>query len=528
MPSQTAQHSQVNLRQVSHLAVPFKGMGHVFLLRGDLCSLQCDAIGYSGDVHSRLSSTWRKALEEAGEGSWTEEASWPVDDKRRVRRLSGVAGGPKPYVVPVAGIATHEVGWYLDALRVFLLQATEDHKQAGKVPKLAIPLLGGGKGGKEQVQGELLQKTLEVLWGFTQERSVDVALVFDNQEGFDAAQWLRRQRGEVAWGALSEEHTAQADRLAAVASRGDMALFLGAGVSMAAGLPGWRSLLREASQGVLSPEEIAEAENLPVLDHAQLVAGLIGEAKLKEKVAGAIRAHKRPSLAHVLLAALPVNEIVTTNYDTLFEIAADKVKRPVHVIPYKGTLSRNIRWLMKLHGSIENPADIVLSRQTFLQYEASRAALAGLLAGLLVTRHVVFVGSSFGDDNVLRITEEVQRLGTPAAGGQPGQEPILGTNLAVGSPSVQKKLWQKDFHWIDLGNRETGGRTLEIFLDRLLAGTTTSASYLFNPHFDGALSAEDRQLRDQLTGLLKSTQTLRHPAVHALLQQLHERLGWKG
>ena len=40
------------------------------------------------------------------------------------------------------------------------------------------------------------------------------------------------------------------------------------------------------------------------------------------------------SLAHALLAGLPVNEVVTTNYDVLFEGASAAVGRPATVVPY--------------------------------------------------------------------------------------------------------------------------------------------------------------------------------------------------
>lgn len=523
MSSQTAQHPQGNLRQLSHLAVPFKGMGHVFLLRGDLRSLQCDAIGYSGDVHSQLSSTWRKALEEAGGGSWTEEVSWPVDDRRWVRRLSGAVGEPKPYVVPVAGTATHEVGWYLDALRVFLLQATEDHKQAGKVPKLAIPLLGGGRGGKGKVQGELLQKTLEFLWDFTRNNTTDVAVVFPGDEGFDAAQWYRRRHGAEAWSSLADPLCKKADRLASLAVRGDLALFLGAGVSVGAGLPSWWKLLNELGEGHLSKKQIKEAQKLQTVDYAQLLARHVTEDRLKQLVLERIKTYRRCSFAHALLAALPVKEIATTNYDNLFEIAAEKAGRKAHVIPYKGALSKDVRWLLKLHGSVENPKDVVLSRKTFLQYEASRAALAGLFAGVLLTRHVVFVGSSFTDDNILRITEEAQRIGRPGT-----SRPRLGTCLAVGIPSVQKALWEGEFDWVDFGSKAIpAGRMLEIFLDRVLAGTVSSVSHLIDPPFGASLSKEDERLRDQLSSFLNNTRKIRHPAVSTLLRQLRARLGWK-
>ncbi|RYZ15141.1 MAG: hypothetical protein EOO70_07150, partial [Myxococcaceae bacterium] len=256
--------------------------GHVFLIRGDLRTLQCDAIGYSSNPQNGPSKRWRDDVK----GELLPDRS-PVDDGRLVSRWSGAPGEPAPYIVPVAGTETTPVSWYLDAVRVFLRRATDDMKAEGKaVPKLAIPLLGGSKGGQERAQGELLQRMLQVLWDFTRENLIDVALVFDNDRGFDAAQWYRRKYGPAAWKALSSPLAEKADALAELAARGDMALFLGAGVSMSAGLPSWWDLLKRISHesGVLTPEEVDEAEKLSTLDYAQLLAKLLGEAALRDRV----------------------------------------------------------------------------------------------------------------------------------------------------------------------------------------------------------------------------------------------------
>lgn len=496
--------------------------GHVFLIRGDLRALQCDAIGYSGNTYNAPSRRWRDDVKGA-----PLPAESRVDESRVVRRWSGADGEPVPYVVPIAGTESTPTGWYMDALRVFLQRATADLKAEGKqVPKIAIPLLGASKGGQEEVQGELLEKTLALLWDFTGRHEVDVALVFDHERGFDAAQSLRRRRGAEAWPCLPRALLDKADQLAACAARGDMALFLGAGVSMGAGLPSWWDLLGQLAAGILSEEEFKEIERMSTLDYAQLLAKRLGEETLRTKVIEAIQRHHRPSFTHALLAALPMRGVATTNYDALFEMAAKSAGKPVHVLPYEGTLSTETRWLLKLHGTLEKPEDIVLSRKTFQQYEASRAALAGLFAGVLLTRHVLFIGSSFSDDNVLRIMEEVQRLEPPTGEARQGKPPRLGTCLAVGLPSVQRTLWEGEFDWVDFGDPATGKRSLEIFLDRMLASTTTSASYLFDERFAGGLSENERILRKHLSALLSCAKDVEHPVVSSLLEDLGDRLGW--
>jgi len=59
-------------------------------------------------------------------------------------------------------------------------------------------------------------------------------------------------------------------------------------------------------------------------------------------------------LSHALLANLPVTEVVTTNYDCLFEGASEDAGHPVRVLPQHAA-DHQPRWLLKMHGSVEQP-----------------------------------------------------------------------------------------------------------------------------------------------------------------------------
>src|SRR5204863_3761944 len=108
------------------------------------------------------------------------------------------------------------------------------------------------------------------------------------------------------------------------------------------------------------------------------------------------------------LAALPVDEVVTTNYDTLFEQASDAVRKPITVLPYKRHIEGR-RWLLKMHGCVTHPEDIVLTRENFLTYRERREALSGIVQALLITRHMLFIGFSLEDDNFHSIVRAVRR-----------------------------------------------------------------------------------------------------------------------
>src|SRR4051794_18567552 len=49
--------------------------------------------------------------------------------------------------------------------------------------------------------------------------------------------------------------------------------------------------------------------------------------------------------------------------------------------------------LLKMHGDVNNPASIVLSREDYLGYDDSKSALAGVVQSMLITKHMLFAGT---------------------------------------------------------------------------------------------------------------------------------------
>ncbi len=142
--------------------------------------------------------------------------------------------------------------------------------------------------------------------------------------------------GGAVWAALPDALHAESARLAAFAAKRELVsgcvlhtfvcealtvsvshcyvtqvLFMGAGVSVGAGLPGWGDLLAALGAQV----GLKDFSTLPFLDQAKLIARRMGGAEaLAAALAERLRAPVH-SLVHALLAVLPVAECVTTNYD---------------------------------------------------------------------------------------------------------------------------------------------------------------------------------------------------------------------
>jgi hypothetical protein len=141
----------------------------------------------------------------------------------------------------------------------------------------------------------------------------------------------------------------------------------------------------------------------------------------------------------------------------------------------------------------------VLTREEYLQFGDTRAALAGVLHSLLLTRHVLFVGTSMQDDDLIRIAHQV-RSATRAPGAGPRQR--SGTVLALLEDPARARLWEQDVQTVAIAPAGTppaeAARLLEVLLDCIGCLSTPPTGYLLDPAYRGMLSDEERALAEAL------------------------------
>lgn len=483
--------------------------GHVFVVRGDLRALVCDAWLLPTDQSLYVSEHWAHGLggvEPSPPDDWGDEG-------RRAFPLPDVPPGrPVPWLVNVGRTPGTPVEWYMDGVRQFLEAAAASLHGRARLhdrakPLLGLPLVGTGQGGAGRVAGEVASTLLDLLREASCELDVDIVLVTASAPAFAAAQARRRttvRPGHEVPGALGD----RARELGIEAARGGLVVFLGAGISAGAGIPLWDGLLdRLASEGGFDDDERAALRHLNALDRARIIERRLAAdgIRIDDRVVAHVAAD-HVSLAHTLLAALPVAEFATTNYDALFERACAAAGRPVAVLPYE-PVSGHTRWLLKMHGSVDHPEDIVLTREDHLRYSERRAALAGIVQALLVTRHMLFTGFSLQDENFHRLVHDVRNAIGESR--RHGARTGFGTALVLRPEPFLKELWAADLQVLTLENedaadeesRRNGARRMEIFLDQMLLAATSSVEHLLDSTFEGVLTPPEREVRDALCAM---------------------------
>jgi NAD-dependent SIR2 family protein deacetylase len=493
--------------------------GHVFLVHGHLDKLACDAWLVPSGNTPFPGVTWRNAV--SSEPPANSPAQWSQVRGRVIPWEPLRPEFPRPWVVLTVNHPDGGANQFVEPAGQFLTVAAkaldrERPRNGRHKPLLALPVIGAGQAGGAHLAGEIVQHLLPVLYDFTRTNDIDIALVMKEDAQYAAAQAVRNSlMGENAWVELDDRLRHQVDHLTYRAYRKELVLFLGAGVSRAAGLPTWNVLLEELAGNSMADDR--EFKKLGPLDQARIIKKRVpslGQA-VAEKLLG-----EHYSLVHGLLASLPLQEVITTNYDNLFEKASQAAGQAVDVLPDKPS-GGGRRWLLKLHGCVTKPEKIVLTREDYLRYDADRAALAGLVQGILMTRHVLFVGFSLSDDNFHRIADAVRRV----------SQERYGTSLAVESNRLLREIWEPDLNWVEFGKLPDSARLLEIFLDRLAAKTVTSADHLFDEKYDSTLTVSEQRLRGHLAELGELLERVprsdRRSAAWVEVERLLERVGWR-
>jgi Sir2- and TIR-associating SLOG family/SIR2-like domain len=180
------------------------------------------------------------------------------------------------------------------------------------------------------------------------------------------------------------------------------AVFVGAGLSKAAGYVDWPGLMSPVAQAL--GLDVTKESDLVTLAQFHLNANASNRHQLNQLLIDEFSDLKDPTENHILLARLPIKTYWTTNYDRLIEKALEVGGRRVDAKYTNEQLATTLRGrdavVYKMHGDIEHPDKAVLSKDDYERYQDTHGPFITALSGDLVEKTFLFLGFSFTDPNL--------------------------------------------------------------------------------------------------------------------------------
>jgi hypothetical protein len=362
----------------------------------------------------------------------------------------------------------------------FLLQAAEFFQgkrssfRRGK-PLLALELTDKNDASKRE-------KMIYEVYSIVDKYGVDIALCVPQEDAYVATVELREKHCPLEGGPfwmLTEAQLADVARLQSSFKAGRLSVFVGAGVSIPSGTPSWEGLLEMlAVKADMNEEDREHLKELGFLDQPTILEEDMGD-KFKPAVAECIMESARYTPGHALLTSLKV-PAVTTNYDTLYEAAAASAGDTIPTLPWEATKliadrkeRREKHSLLKLHGCVKHPENIILTRLDYMRYPDTSQALRGRLHGMFLTSEMLFTGFSMTDDNVHKIIDDVRKV--LYVDGKPPKE-NFGTILTMTHNKMFNRLWDQDFYITSFGKSWADNPAWfhDCFLDCMVSGCAGS------------------------------------------------------
>jgi SIR2-like domain len=195
--------------------------------------------------------------------------------------------------------------------------------------------------------------------------------------------------------------------LANAIQRRQAILFVGAGASMAVGLPSWQTLIDHLLKELDLDADVIEGMN----DGYQMLAEFY---RLKQGGLGALRSWLdrnwkvasdgvAESRLHKLIVELDFPAIYTTNYDRNLETAFEVHRKPYAKIANAKQIADaadGVTQIIKYHGDFDDDSSLVLTETDFLNRLSFDSPLDIKFRADALSRTILFIGYSMSDPNI--------------------------------------------------------------------------------------------------------------------------------
>ena len=221
----------------------------------------------------------------------------------------------------------------------------------------------------------------------------------------------KRKHIEQFWKKYSPNSKSHLDELV---NNNAITPFIGAGMSIAYGLPSWTSFLQDLIEKQVSNDNrskfkklLKEGKYLEVaseidfeMNHGAsfVVSETFSKPKLNDKIPNYIG----------ILNSKGINSFVTTNYDEVIETLYDQLDAPFlhRYLPNSGDIDmsyqeagrRGNARLLKLHGTHSNLSSIVLTKQQYDKCYGKKSPINAILQDLWISSTLLFLGCSLYKD----------------------------------------------------------------------------------------------------------------------------------
>ncbi|MFT6071014.1 MAG: hypothetical protein ACJAT2_002863 [Bacteriovoracaceae bacterium] len=197
----------------------------------------------------------------------------------------------------------------------------------------------------------------------------------------------------------------------------EVILFVGSGVSRILGLPSWSDLMRDFASELEFDEEIfmRQGSFLELAEYYKIQKkSLSSLCKKLDNSWHEDEAKSDNSEVHRLIVKIGFPIIYTTNYDRWIEIAHQRLGQKISVV--KGLLdlqkrpSSEATQIIKYHGDLEKPDDIVLTETSYFERFNFENPLDIRFRSDSLTYKILFIGYSLSDINVRYLLFKLNKL----------------------------------------------------------------------------------------------------------------------